>query len=335
MAIGVAATLGAPSLSKASLTGTKAIRPPRLKPGDTVGIVSPAGFTSDPLDIDIVRENLGKLGLKIKVGQNALERYGPLAGTDQQRADDFNRMVNDPSVQGICCLRGGYGTTRILHLVDYASFRAHPKVVWGFSDITGLLNALTKKTGVITFHAPTAASNWGEYDLASMKSIILEADYGTALPDYVGDPVPEAVTLIPGTAQGRLVGGNLSLLSAVGGSQFAPDTEGAMVFIEEVGEEPYRVDRMLTQLLLAGAFKRAKGIIFGGMRLRSNQAPSADPKDWTMLDVLRDRALAIGLPAFTGFPAGHIADQVVMPIGVRVEMDAVTRTLRLLEPAVS
>ena len=333
--LGMIAAASATPLARGSASTLKTIRPPRLNEGDVVAVISPAGVTSDPLDLDIARSNLALLGLKMKVAPHALERYGYLGGTDKQRAQDFNQMVNDDSVKGIVCMRGGYGTTRMLEYVDYGAFGRNAKVVWGFSDITGLLNALNVKTGVITFHAPTATSNWGPYDLDSMRKVMMLGQYGEPYPAFSGEPVPVAATLVPGRATGRLVGGNLSLLAAVGGSAYAPNLEGAIVFIEEIGEDPYRVDRMLTQLWLDGSLRGANGIVFGVLRPRAGQVPEASPGDWSMLDVLSDRAKLFGIPCFTGFPSGHIADQVTMPIGTRAEMNSDERSLRLLDPAVT
>ena len=305
-----------------------------LKEGDLIGMIAPAGAATDAIDVQKARENLHRLGFEVLLGKNILSRHGYLGGTDQQRAEDFNQMVKLPEVKGIACMRGGYGTTRMLDLIDYAAFRENPKVVWGFSDITGLINALTRNSNVITFHGPTPASSWGDYDLQGMRKALMSVDPIGPLPAPIASIDPETTTLVPGVVEGRLVGGNLSLLSAVGGSKYAPDYTGAIIFIEEIGEEPYRVDRMLTQLHLEGAFAKAKGIAFGSLKLRSTQTPDDDPLTFTMLQMLQDRATAFGLPSCTGFPFGHIADQVTLPIGVRARLDATNRTLTVVESGV-
>lgn len=298
-------------------------------------MIAPASASQDAADVQRAKANLEALGFEVLLGKNILGRHGYLAGTDAERAEDFNQMVSLPQVKAIIAMRGGYGTTRMLELLDYEAFRANPKVVHGFSDITGLANALTRKTGVVTFHGPNPASNLGPYDIEGMKRAWLaEAPIGP-LPAPAAPLDPVAATLVPGKVRGRLVGGNLSLLSAVAGSAYAPDYDGAIVFIEEIGEDVYRVDRMLTHLMISGAFKRAKGIAFGSLRFRTNQVVEQDPKDFTMLQMLEDRAKAIGLPACTGLPFGHIADQVTLPIGVQAELDANTQTLTILESGVS
>ncbi len=313
----------------------KMIKPPMLKPGDLVGMVAPASASVDALDVQKAKQNLERLGLKVLVGKNILSNYGYLAGTDQQRADDFNQMVNLPEVRGIACMRGGYGCCRILPLLDYDAIRQNPKAIWGFSDVTALVNAITQRCRLVTFHGPTPASSWGEFDLDWMRRTLMS---GTPAGEIARGPIviePTPKTLVPGKARGHLVGGNLTLLSAVAGSPYEPHYDGAILFIEEIGEEPYRVDRMLTHLMLSGATKHIRGLAFGSMKLRISQTASTDPKDFTMLQVLEDRAKAIGVPCCTGFSFGHIADQVTMPIGVRASLDADAQTLTILESAVS
>lgn len=246
------------------------ITPPRLKKGDLVAIVSPAGAADSPESIDRASENLRSLGLEVKVMPNAGKRWGYLAGTDEERADDLNQAIRDDRIAGIIALRGGYGTMRILPHVDYASFRKRPKVVMGYSDIAALLNALTRKAGVVTYHGPIAESQFDGFEGEWMrKALFEEGPIGV-----LGSPVdlsgravnPPPATIQSGKAQGRLIGGNLSLIAPCAGTEYGPNFKGAVLFLEDVGEAAYRVDRMLTGLWLGGHLQKLNGIIFGDFR---------------------------------------------------------------------
>lgn len=320
--------------AKASTMNTPSL-PRALRAGDKVGLIAPASRSVDAADVQRARANIERLGLEVVMGRSILNRHGYFAGTDAERAEDFNVFARLPQIRGIFCTRGGWGTPRILRDLDYEAFKADPKPVIGFSDITGLLNALTRETGVVTFHGPTASSNWGEMDLTYMRRALFEPEALGVFPRPLGNPDPASVTLVPGRAEGRLAGGNLSLLSAVGGSKYFPSLKGAILCIEEIGEEPYRVDRMLNQLWLSGELTGVRGVGFGNMRLRASQTPDDDPEDFTMIDVLKDFAERLGVPACTGLPFGHIADQVTLPIGVRAQLDADQQLLTMVESAVA
>jgi muramoyltetrapeptide carboxypeptidase len=265
------------------------------------------------------------LGLNPIVGPHAHQRYGYLAGSDSDRVADFNWAIRDKHVHAIVALRGGYGTMRILDELDYDALRASPKVVMGFSDMTAVLNTIVRRSGVVAFHGPVAAR---------------ESHYGTGTRAFIErawmsrKPIgtlqsANTKTLHRGRANGRLAGGNLSLIASLCGTPFAIPTAGSLFVIEETEESPYRVDRMLTQLRLAGAFAGAHGVIFGAFNKMK-----ADDGTLTIDQVLRDRIAAVSKPAIAGAPVGHIDEQWVLPLGLPATLDAGARTLTISEPAV-
>lgn len=336
--VGAAGAIAATSVAKDSkrryTSSRKMIFPKRLKPGDTVAICAPASQSNDPDSIAKATANVESLGMKVKVMPNAGKWWGSFAGTDQERADDFNAAVKDPEVQAIICLRGGYGTMRMLSMVDYDAFRKHPKIVMGYSDITGLLNALTRKSGVVTYHGPIAEAKFEGFEGSEMRKAIIdgcelgEFPYPTTLR---GKPsTPPARTIQGGKAKGKLVGGNLSLIEPIAGSPYSCDFKGSILFLEDINEAAYRVDRMLTSLWLKGHLKELKGIIFGDFRPSREDAPNGESKDFTMDQVFDNLKLWTNIPIFCGVYAGHISDKLTLPIGATVEMDADAKTFKFL-----
>lgn len=312
------------------------IKPPRLRAGDTVGLINPAGATYVLSDLDVVRESLAALGLKVKVGDHCADRYGYLAGTDEARAADVNAMFADPDVQAIMAVRGGWGCNRILHLLDYAAMARHPKILVGYSDITSLLVAIYAKAGLVTFHGPVGTSTWNAFSVGYFKRVLMEAVADTFTnPHGVGDNLAQTkdrvVTITPGKARGRLIGGNMSVLTAMLGSPYVPSWEGMILFLEEDGEHIYRVDRMLTQLRIAGVLDRIAGIVVG-------KCTGCDPGEGygslTLEDVYKDILAPSRIPAFAGAMIGHIENKFTIPVGAEAEIDANTGTIRLLESAV-
>jgi muramoyltetrapeptide carboxypeptidase len=300
-------------------------RPPMLARGDRVGLIAPA---SPPTDGDIAqaRAHVESLGLVPVMGEYIRARNGYLAGTDAQRAADFNHMARDASVRAIVAIRGGYGTMRILELLDYAAIRSDPKIVMGFSDLTALLNAVTTRAGVVTFHGPLGAhgSSWSGAARTYVEQLLFSAQLPPPL--QIDGPQP----IVSGRARGQLAGGNLSLIAALTGTPFAVPARDAVLFFEETEEAPYRLDRMLTQLALAGALTAARGILVG--RCTKCTTKGSSP---TARQVIAERLLAAERPAVAGAPIGHIPVQWVLPIGVLAELDAGAGTLTLLEPALT
>lgn len=317
------------------------IKPPRLQEGDQVAIIAPASAVDNPSDVTVAIDNLEKLGFVPIASANILHRWGYLAGTDEQRAEDFNWAIREKSVKGIICFQGGYGTMRMLPLLDYKAFRKNPKVVCGYSDITGLCNALTRKSGVVTFHGPIAQNSFEGFEGENFRKVILEPvaplEFGTPATLSGRAPEPGPATLRPGIAEGRLVGGNLSLIAGLAGTPYMPDLNQAVLFLEDVNEAPYRIDRMLTTLWLSGKLDQLAGVVFGDFRPPKPQAdaqPVAPENEFSTAQVIANFAKQVECPVFTGLFTGHIRDKLTLPIGARVRLDAAARTLTLLETAV-
>jgi muramoyltetrapeptide carboxypeptidase len=303
--------------------------PRALREGDTVALVAPAGPLGSELELLRAREIVRSLGLVPHTGEYAQSKRGYLAGSDEERAADFNAALRDPQVRGIFALRGGYGTMRILDRIDYEALERDPKVVLGYSDLTALLNTITKRTGIPTFHGPVAAlSEFTRNEIEWLRAALMR-------PRPLGDlHVPSSRTLVGGTASGRIAGGNLSLISALIGTPYAIDTDGAILLVEEVDESPYRVDRMLTQLRLSGALEGVAGIVAGGFT-NCDVGEEHRYAGMRLDDVLRDRLEDLDIPVLLDVPVGHIHEQWTLPLGVSVTLDADARTLSLPEAAVS
>lgn len=312
-------------------------KPPRLRPGDVVGLVEPAGFTDDQFDLDLVRETIAAMGLRSRLGKHLTERRGYLAGSDVDRAADVNAMFADPDVRAVFAVRGGWGCARVLPHLDFATIQANPKLLVGFSDITALHLAFAARAGFPTIHGPNAASSWPRFSWDAFRAIAFDG----ATPVLV-NPVAQEDRLVQrngrirtfrgGKVSGRLLGGNLTVLAALMGTPWMPDFDGAILFLEDVKEAPYRIDRMLTQLALSGLLGRLAGVVFGQCTNCNASEPSYG--GFTVSEVLQQHFAPLGVPAFQGAAIGHIASQFSLPVGVRAEIDADAGSIRLLESAV-
>lgn len=314
------------------------LKPPRLKPGTIVGIVSPASATFVRQDLDIVQDVVRALGLEPRLAPHVLDRYGYLAGKDRDRAADINQFFADPQVGAILPIRGGWGCSRILPYLDYKLIRQHPKIIVGFSDITTLILAINAQTQLITFHGPNGLSSWNPAQTDYFRRVLFTAESLTFqnFSDEADLNRLMAVkyriqTITPGIARGRLVGGNLSVLSALVGSAYLPDWKGAILFLEDINENIYRLDRLLTHLKLAGVFEQLAGFIFGQC---PECKPDADYGSLTLEEVVWNYIQPLGIPAWYGATIGHIDTIFTLPIGLEVEIDASTGTIRMLESAV-
>ena len=274
------------------------------------------------------------LGYRTKVGKHALHSAGYLAGTDEERTADVHAMFADRNVKAIFCARGGYGTPRLLSRINYGLVAKNPKILLGYSDITALALALWKKCRLVTYHGPMiAADTTPDADPATEESlwrILTSSERGATLAEADANS-PQA--RFPGSATGRLLGGNLSLLVSLLGTPYVPDFRTGLLFLEEIGEEPYRVDRMLTQMENAGIFLRARGIAMGQFTdcgPRSGASPTM-----TVGEIMTGVARGARKPFLAGFPIGHEKRTVTVPLGIRARLDADTGVLRLLEPATS
>jgi len=338
------ATLGIPAASVTAASNTPTLpllKPPRLQPGDTVGLISPGGLISTAISVRSAEEDLAKLGLRTKRGRHVLSKRGYLGGTDQERASDVNAMFADPEVKGIVTMRGGWGCSRILPLLDYDLIRANPKILVGFSDITSLLLAIYARSGVVTFHGPVGISSWNDFTVEYFLRTLFDGErvrmenpeQGHLLfaSEFQSDRERTVHTITPGKARGRLVGGNLSVLTAIIGSDYLPDWSGHILFLEDVGEQTYRIDRMLTQLKLAGILDQLAGFVFGQC---SDCDPGRGADELTLEEVFNDHIAPLGIPAFHGSAIGHISDKFTVPLGIEAEINATSGTITLLESAV-
>jgi muramoyltetrapeptide carboxypeptidase len=314
------------------------IKPQRLNPGDTVGIIAPASAPPDPKNIDHCLEAIERLGFKPKLAANVRKRWGFLAGSDRERAGDLMRMVTDRSVTAIVCVRGGYGTARLLSLLDYSVIRANPKILLGYSDITSLHCAFLKKANLVSFHGPMLNSdfikeNCPEFTLQSfLRTLTVPTVPGGICQGYKGKTV---AILRRGKASGPLVGGNLSLLCSTIGTPYQPSFARAILFIEDLDERPYRFDRMLTHLLNAGLLQQVAGVAIG-INENCEDPHSSKTKEYrqTLDDVLTERLLPLKVPLITGLPFGHVPYNATLPIGLRATLDATIGDLVITEPAV-
>jgi muramoyltetrapeptide carboxypeptidase len=337
-ALATAAALLPPGgAGKAAAATPRRVLPVALSPGDTVGLVSPSAATDDPLDLQLAAEAMQALGLQVKLGPHLGSRRGHLAGTDAERAGDLDAMFADREVKAIVCVRGGSGAARLLPLLDYAMVRRNPKVLLGYSDITALHSALLSQAGLVSFHGPIGSGSWNSFNADQFRRMF----FGRELMEYrnLSDPgdelVPRENRTMPirgGIARGELAGGNLSVLSALAGSRYLPDFRGKILFLEDVGEAPYRIDRMLTTLKLAGVLDRIAGFIFGQC---SECTPGDGFGSLTVPQIFEDFIGPLKVPAYRGAMIGHIRRQFIVPVGGRVEMDADAGTFRMLEPVFS
>ncbi|MBH8607652.1 LD-carboxypeptidase [Thermoactinomyces sp. CICC 10521] len=313
------------------LKGGKEMKAKCLQPGDTIGIIAPASPT-DPVELEMSLEILAGFGYRVKPGRSLGERYGYLAGRDEIRAEDINRMFADPEVDAVFCLRGGYGTPRLLDLIDYEIIRANPKIFAGYSDITALHVAIYQRTGLVTFHGPMVFELAKRFDALSWHTLFTHLSRPCPVGGYLSSAESCPFTIVQGEAEGKLVGGNLSLLAALLGTPYEVDTRGHILFIEEIEEEPYRIDRMLTQLRLAGKLQQASGIVITEC---TDCEAADDAKSLTVRQVLEDILKPLGIPAFYGLKAGHTNVNLTLPVGVRAKMDAGGRWLQFQEAGVT
>jgi muramoyltetrapeptide carboxypeptidase len=313
------------------------LKPRRLVPGDTLGLVLPSSLAFEASTIDLAREQLEAIGFRVAVGAHARERHGYFAGTDEQRAADLMAMFTDPQIAGVVCHRGGWGAPRLLPLLDYAAIRRHPKVLLCYSDVTALLNAVHQRSGLVTFHGPTGGTNLRPYTLEALRRVLLASEPIGVLanPEKEDDELVNrtyrTLTLAPGRATGRLVGGNLTLLCALMGTPWEVDTRGAILLLEDVEEELYRVDRMLTQLAQGGKLAAAAGVVFG----YCTDCPPGDGPTFSLEELLHEHLGRLGVPALAGLAFGHLPKMLTLPIGLPATLDAAAGTLAFDQGAVT
>lgn len=313
----------------------------RLQPGDKIGITTP-GFLISEEGAQQAIENITKLGFEPIYTNMLGGKNGYFCGTDKERADELNAMIKDPEIKGIIFARGGYGCARILDMIDYKALKKNPKVIMGFSDITALINAINQKTGLVTFHGPIARTLHGDYNIEQFSNVVLNptSEYVIEsteedLLKAEEDKIYERYVITQGKAIGELVGGNLTLICSMMGTPYEIDMKGKIVMIEDVGEEPYRIDRMLTQLIASGQLSKAAGIVFGISDGCERSEKSSAPNSFTLREVIEDRIKPLDIPAVHGLSFGHVDNNFTFPIGIKAELDTDSMTITLLEEAVS
>ncbi len=314
------------------------LKPARLKPGAIVGIISPASATFVKEELNIVLDAVRGLGLVPKLALHVRDRYGYLAGTDGDRASDINQFFSDPQVAALLPIRGGWGCSRILPYLDYEIIRQNPKIIIGFSDITALILGINARTQLVTFHGPHGLTSWRKSQTDYFRRVLFAGETVTIANPKDGDDSDRLMqvknriqTITPGIARGKLIGGNLSVLSGIIGSLYLPNMAGAILFLEDTGENIYRLDRLMTHLKIAGVFDKLAGFIFGQC---PGCIPDADYGSLTLEEVVWGHIQPLKIPAYYGAAIGHVENIVTLPIGLDVEIDANAGSIKMLEAAV-
>ena len=313
----------------------KRIFPKHLKQGDLIGLATPGSpITKEQLDETV--KKLESMGYKTYYLPSVLSEYGYFAGTDQERADELMHLFVNKDVNAIMCVRGGYGSIRILDLLDYNKIKMNPKILEGYSDISALITTIFDRTGLVCFHGPLGISDFNDYTLESFDNVLANPKPRYKYPyqreeNTEDNPEFDFYTITGGKAEGELIGGNLSVLASMAGSNFSPDYENRIVFLEEIEEKTYRADRMLTQLVQATNLKKAKGIVLGVFyKCNINDKPTL-----TLKHAISDILEPLNIPVVYGFPFGHIETKMTLPVGINAKFNANRRTLKLLEEAVT
>jgi muramoyltetrapeptide carboxypeptidase len=307
----------------------KILKPPALKKGDVIGIVSPASSPDDFTRIEQGVKYLESLGYRVKLGKHIFKRYGYLSSTDDERADDLNEMFADEKVKAIICVRGGYGTPRLLDKVDYNLIKKKPKIFVGYSDITALQLAIFKKTGLVTFSGPMLAvdiySNFDSFAEDFFWRILTSRERKLEIKNPNG---VELNTLKSGKATGTLLGGNLSLIASIMGTKYQPSFNGSVLVIEDIGEEPYRIDRYLSQLKNSGVLYKINACILGQF---TDCAPKEPEKSLTLEQIFNDYLGNLKIPVISNLSYGHIPQKLTLPLGARVRVDAKRQKITIIE----
>ncbi len=309
------------------------LKPPRLRPGDLIGLISPASAPSSADTIEQGVRYLERLGYRVKVGEHAATVRGYLAGTDDQRATDLNTMIRDPEVRAIIAVRGGYGSTRILSMVDYRALKRQPKIIVGYSDITALQLAIFCRTGLVTISGPMSGvemlDNIDPYTEENFWRVITSRSKVGRL----GNPGNEPLNILRGgIGVGRILGGNMATLAALLGTSFAPSFREAILILEDVDEAPHRIDRMLSQLENAKILGRISGLVFGKF---TDCVPTDPSKPYLTVDqILENVSHRVEVPVISNLQYGHIPKKLSIPIGLKAKVDGKKGAIEVLEAAV-
>jgi muramoyltetrapeptide carboxypeptidase len=305
------------------------LKPKKLTKGSRIAITAPGGTIWDPNDVVRFKQLLQNMGYIAVLGETLTKKHGYLAGTDEERSAELMSFFTDKSIDGIIAMRGGWGCARLLDKIDYDTIKKNPKVLMGFSDISSLLNAIYIKSGLVTFHGLVGLNTWNEFSTTIFNRVVCN---GEKCLFSIENPLKkEFITINGGKAKGRLLGGNLSVISGMLGSPYFEIPENSILFLEETNEEPYVVDRLLTHLKLAGIYEKLKGIIFGQCSKCLAEVPD---QSMPIIEVIREHFSHLKIPVSYGLPIGHVANKWTLPIGIDVEMDADIGSIVLLESAV-
>jgi len=311
-----------------------------LKPNDLIGVIAPSTAVSDPDDIRKAKETLDYFGLRMKLGNHILKGNGYKSRTIDERLSDLHNMFSDPEVKGVFCIRGGYGSPQLLDKIDYELIAKNPKVFLGYSDITAMHLAIHKYSGLVTFHGPVLLSTFSNYTIEYFKKALFQTEpvgiTSNAKDKNVFREVFPIRTIFSGKAKGKLIGGNLSLICSTLGTKYEIDTKDKIFFIEDVGEEPYRIDRMLTQLRLSGKLADASGIVIGYCKGCDYEGlQTSRIWDYSLGEVLDNIIAPVEKPAIYGLTIGHTTNQLTLPMGVEAELDADSQTLNIIEAGIN
>ena len=302
------------------------IKPKRLQAGDTIGLIAPSSPIAEG-KVEAGVKKLMEMGFKVEIGKTAYSNYSYLAGDDELRAKEINDMFCNKDIDGIICLRGGYGTPRILNLLDYEMIKNNPKVFVGYSDITALHTAFNQLSDLVTFHGPMVASdmsgNFSDFSRRSLLNTIFNEDFNP----LIENESKGIVTINPGIAEGPIIGGNLSLLVSTIGTPYEIDTKGKILFIEEIGEYTYKLDRMITQLKLSNKFEDVEGIILGNF----NNCVPEEEGEFTLEELIDDLIKPLNKPTISNLQAGHCEPVITIPFGVDTRLDATNGEITILE----
>lgn len=334
----ISSTFFLPSYSFPRNTATKEssepLLPKELRPGDTIGLIAP-GYRFEAETLKQTKRTLKQMGYKTFHTKRISKPFGYFSNTDEERAADINELFANQKIDAILCIRGGYGCTRILHMIKYDVIRSNPKILIGFSDITALLHAIYIETGLICFHGPVGSTLEDSYSKKAFKNILENKRRTHTIKNAVleeslmDNPEYNRYVIHSGEATGELTGGSLTLINSLLGTPYEIDFTNKIICIEDVGEAPYRIDRMLTQLIHGNTFKKASGVIFG---VCSGCDRPDNPDSFTLKQVLMDRIKPLGIPAFYGMSFGHVDQNFTFPIGIKARMDTKTMNIVLEEP---
>jgi len=334
-----AGAAGALLSQPAADAASKLIKPKALQPGDTVALITPSTFVTDPDLLEKVTRTIRYFELKPRLGKNVRKKWGYAGGTIAERLEDLHAAFRDPEIKGVFCIRGGYAAGHLLPEVDYDLIRRNPKVFIGYSDITALHLAIHKNAGLVTFHGPVTTSAFTQFTQECYKRALFDTKPLGALTNpketNLLRPVHNLRTVRGGKARGPLMGGNLSLIAATMGTPFEIDTRGKILFLEDVEEQPYQIDRMLTNLRLAGKLQAAAGIVWGeceGCRAKEFR-PSFPEGNFTLGEVVDNILGGLKVPVLSGLTIGHTNDQLTLPYGVMATLDADAGTVTVEESA--